>query len=47
MKSSPSIWHLHHNVKSTVKMLSKFVAILENINFTIQTVISIWNVECL
>ena len=33
-KSSPSIWHLLHNVKSTVKILSNFVAFLENINFT-------------
>ena len=32
-KSSPSIWHLLHNVKSTVKILSNFVAFLENINF--------------
>ena len=33
MKSSPSIWHLLHNVKSTVKISSNFVAFLENINF--------------
>ena len=33
-KSSPSIWHLLHNVKSTVKILSIFVAFLENLNFT-------------
>ena len=29
MKSSPSIWHLLHNVKSTVKISSIFVAFLE------------------
>ena len=33
-KSSPSIWHLLHNVKSLVKIFSIFVAFLENINFT-------------
>ena len=33
MKSSPSIWHLLHNVKSTVKISSIFVAFLENMNF--------------
>ena len=33
MKSSPSTWHLLHNVKSTVKISSHFVAFLENINF--------------
>ena len=32
-KSSPLIWHLLHNVKSTVKILSIFVAFLENMNF--------------
>ena len=32
-KSSPSIWHLLHNVKSTVKISSIFVAFLENMNF--------------
>ena len=36
MKSPPSIWHLLHNVKSTVKILSIFVAFLENINFRIK-----------
>ena len=30
-KSSPSIWLLLHNVKSTVKIFSNFVAFLENI----------------
>ena len=35
-KSSPSIWHLLHNVKSRVKILSIFVAFLENMNFTMQ-----------
>ena len=33
MKSSPSIWHLLHNVKSKVKISSIFVAFLENTNF--------------
>ena len=33
MKSSPSIWHLLHNVKSTVKISSIFGAFLENTNF--------------
>ena len=32
-KSSPSIWHLLDNVKLTVKILSIFVAFLENKNF--------------
>ena len=36
MKSSPLIWHLLHNVKLTVKILSIFVAFLENINFNDQ-----------
>ena len=34
MKSSPVIWHLQHNVKSTVKNLSIFMAFLESLNFT-------------
>ena len=34
-KSSPTIWHLLHNVKSTVKISAIFVAFLENTNFTI------------
>ena len=33
MKSSTQTWHLLHNVKSTVKISSIFVAFLENINF--------------
>ena len=33
MKSSLSIWHLLHSVKSTVKISSIFVAFLENMNF--------------
>ena len=33
-KSSPSIWRLLHNFKSTVKISSIFVAFLENMNFT-------------
>ena len=32
-KSSPSIWHLQHTVKSMVKITSIFVAFLENTNF--------------
>ena len=36
MKSSPTIWHLLHNVKSTMKILSNFVVSLENINFIVQ-----------
>ena len=32
-KSSPSIWHYIVSVKSTVKILSIFVAFLENTNF--------------
>ena len=34
-KSSLSIWHLLHNVKSTVKISSIFVAFLEDMNFKI------------
>ena len=33
MKSSPSLWHFLHNVKSTVKILSIFVAFSEKRNF--------------
>ena len=33
MKSSQSIWHILNSVKSTVKILSIFVAFLENTNF--------------
>ena len=33
MKSSPSIWRYVVNVKSAVKILSIFVAFLENMNF--------------
>ena len=33
MKSSMSIWRYVANVKSTVKILSTFVAFLENMNF--------------
>ena len=32
-KSSPPIWEVVHNVKSTVKILSIFVAFLEKMNF--------------
>ena len=35
MKSSPSIWHLLHNVKLTVKISSIFVVFLEHMNFNI------------
>ena len=35
MKSSLSIWHYVVSVKSTVKILSIFVAFLENTNFNI------------
>ena len=34
MKSSPSIWRYVVSVKLTVKILSIFVAFLENMNFT-------------
>ena len=33
-KSSPSIWRLLHSIKSPVKILSIFVAFLENMNFS-------------
>ena len=33
MKSSPSIWRYVVNVKSTVNILSSFVAFLQNMNF--------------
>ena len=33
MKSSPPIWHYVVDVKLTVKILSIFVAFLENMNF--------------
>ena len=33
MNPSHSIWHLLHNVKSTVKISSIFVAFLEHMNF--------------
>ena len=36
MKSSLSIWHLLHNVKLRVNILSIFVAFLDNTNFKIQ-----------
>ena len=36
MKSSPTIWHLLHTVKPTMKILSNFVVSLENINFIVQ-----------
>ena len=39
IKSSPSIWHLLHSVKSTVKILSIFVAFSENINFTFPNIL--------
>ena len=34
MKSTPSIWQYVVSVKSMVKILSNFVAFLENTNFT-------------
>ena len=34
-KSSHSIWHLLHNVKSTVRISSIFVPFLENMNFNL------------
>ena len=37
-KSSPSIWHLLHSVKSTVKISSIFVASIENMNFKKQRI---------
>ena len=37
MKSSPLIWRYVVNVKSTVKILSIFVAFLENMNFILGT----------
>ena len=36
MKSSTSIWHLLHNVKSTVKISSIFVVFSENMNFKVE-----------
>ena len=35
MKSSPSIWHLLHNVKSKVKISLIFMAFLENMNLNL------------
>ena len=41
-KSSPLIWHYAVSVKSMVKILSKFVAFLENTNFkSLRSVVSI------
>ena len=37
MKSSPLIWHLLNNVKSTVKSSSILVAFLEKMNFKVRT----------
>ena len=37
MKSLPLIWHLLHNVKSTVKILLVFVAFLEKLNFWLKS----------
>ena len=46
-KSSPSIWHLLNNVKSTVKISSNFVAFLENISFNFFTYLVILSaVKC-
>ena len=45
-KSWPKIWHLLHNVKSTVKISSIFVAFLENMNFTkAEKLFSKWRVK--
>ena len=41
-KSSPSIWHLLHSVKLTVKISSTFVAFWENMNFKLKRV----NLNC-
>ena len=41
MKSSPPIWHLLHNVKSMVKILSIFVAFLKNMNFNGQNLVNV------
>ena len=43
MKSSPSIWHLLHSVKSKVKISSIFVVFLENLNFTLHKTLRKWN----
>ena len=42
MKSSPSIWHLLHNVKFTLKISSIFVAFLENMNFNGKCMKTYW-----
>ena len=42
MKSSPSIRHLLHSVKSTVKISSIFVAFLKIINFTHYSCLKTW-----
>ena len=39
-KSSPSIWHLLHHVKLTVKISSICVAFLEKMNFTQQALMN-------
>ena len=43
MKSLPSIWHLLHDVKSKVKILSIFVAFLENMNFNLEMSFGVFN----
>ena len=39
MKSLPSIWYYVVSVKSTVKISSIFVAFLENMNFTLHSLL--------
>ena len=41
-KSSPSIWHLLHSVKLSVKISLIFVAFLENRNFTFRYFLYFW-----
>ena len=42
MQSSPPIWHYVVSVKSSVKILSNFVAFLENINFMTMLNAHVW-----
>ena len=44
-KSSPSIWHNVVSVKSLVKILSNFVAFLENTNFSNQLKLVKWTIQ--
>ena len=45
-KPSPLIWHLLHNVKSTVKISSNFLAFLENMKFNLRNVTSYCLEKC-